>query len=188
MTNSGWKKKEQIQSNFKIISCLSHRISSNHEDPNNRWVHAVLWKKKGTKRKKEKKTSTKKQVGPPVNGCRGIISNHHRNITSDLCTSKPRRKNITQLVNDVTLNRKESGNDARRSKRPGEKKNHVSLSWVLAHFFVPCSCVKAHNISFFALRHSLLFHYQRCSLSSRERTTREMINHFFSSLNCYKLN
>ena len=84
-----------------------------------------------------------------MNGCWGIISNHHRNITSDLCTSKPRRKNITQLVNDVTLNRKESGNDSRRSKRPGQKKNHVSLSWVLAHFFVPCSCVRAHNIIIF---------------------------------------
>ena len=80
------------------------------------------------RKKSKQQQQTNKQVGPPVNGCRGIISNHHRNITSDLCTSKPIRKNITQLVNDVTLNRKESGSDSRKSKRPGEKKNHVSLS------------------------------------------------------------
>ena len=83
--------------------------------------------KKMNKKKERKENNKNKQVGPPVNGCRGIISNHHRNITSDLCTSKPRRKNITQLVIDVTLNLKDSGNDAKRSKRPGEKKL-VSLS------------------------------------------------------------
>ena len=186
MTNSGWIQRNKYNSTtkknrvFPIVSLQTARIQ----------VSTCCFTKKKNEQKERKKSkqqqqSTNKQVGPPVNGCRGIISNHHRNITSDLCTSKPRRKNITQLVDDVTLNRKESGNDSRRSKRPGEKKYHVSLSWVLAHFFGPCSCVRAHNISFFALRHSLLFHYQSYSFSSREWATREMINHFFSSLNCY---
>ena len=64
-----------------------------------------------------------------------------------------------KLVIDVTQNRKDSGND-RKEARGLERKNHVSLSWVLAHFFVPCLGVKAHNISFsFALRFTLGFEW-----------------------------
>lgn len=44
--------KEQIQLNYKKKSCLSHRISSNREDPGE---YMLLYEKeKWTKRKKEK--------------------------------------------------------------------------------------------------------------------------------------
>ena len=112
---------------------------------------------KERKKSKQQQQSTNKQVGPPVNGCRGIISNHHRNITSDLCTSKPRRKNITQLVNDVTLNRKENGNDSRRSKRPGEKKKSCVLVLSTSSLFCPMFVRQCSQYIFFCASPFLTF-------------------------------
>ena len=91
-----------------------------------------------------------------MNGCRGIISNHHRNITSDLCTSKRRKKNITQLVNDVTLNRKESGNDARTSERPEEKKSCV-LVLSTSSLFCPLFVRPGSQYTFFCASPFLTF-------------------------------
>lgn len=128
------------------------------------------------KKKERKEDNKNKQVGPPVNGCRGIISNHHRNITSDLCTSKPRRKNMTQLVIDVTLNLKDSGNDARRSKRLERKSSPL---------FCPKFVRLGSQHIFFCASSFLTFPLRELLLSSRERATRKIINRFYFSLNCY---
>lgn len=133
-------------------------------------------KKKMNKKKERKEDNKNKQVGPPVNGCRGIISNHHRNITSDLCTSKPRRKNITQLVIDVTLNLKDSGNDARRSKRPGEKKQPTFLSQIRASRLTIYLFLRF-VIPYFSITGATPF-FQGTG-------TRKIINRFYFSLNCY---